>query len=113
MRENRAYDITVGMVHKNIIGKHFVDYQGPTIHGFYIWFILIIDNLKELLKSGKDVHLVYGHYTQEEWTDVLNCNKDNGGVNAIAEMKKLKEYIDAHSGIKGIILANFLSDVCI
>lgn len=56
--------------------------------------------------------LYYGHVNQE-WSQVLDGNIDDGGVKATEEMESLQVYLDQHEGIKGIILVNLIPGVSI
>ncbi|XP_060847780.1 uncharacterized protein LOC132927285 [Rhopalosiphum padi] len=68
------------------------------------------DKLDVILKSSKDVFVVYGHATQEEWTQVLACEACNNGTNSQNEMKGLKYFLDQRPGIKGLLITNLELD---
>lgn len=55
----------------------------------------------------------YGHPSFRDWTNALTCNVENGGVNAKAEMKNLKAYLDKYPNLSGIILEWLSLDVII
>jgi hypothetical protein len=64
-----------------------------------------------MLKSSKNVFVIYGHATQEEWSQVLACEACNNGTNSQDEMKGLKSFLDQHPGIKGLLIRNLELDV--
>ncbi|XP_060847773.1 uncharacterized protein LOC132927283 isoform X1 [Rhopalosiphum padi] len=66
--------------------------------------------LDEILKDSKDVFVLYGHATQQEWTQVLACEACNNGTNSQNEMKGLKSFLDQHPGIKGLLITNLELD---
>jgi hypothetical protein len=54
---------------------------------------------------------MYGHATQEEWTQVLACEACNNGTNSQLEMKGLKSFLEQHPGIKDLLITNLELDV--
>jgi hypothetical protein len=76
-----------------------------------IFFIICIAKLDVILNDAKNVFVVYGHSTQEEWSQVLACEACNNGSNSQLEMKGLKSFLDQHPGIKGLLISNLELDV--
>ncbi|XP_060847583.1 uncharacterized protein LOC132927138 [Rhopalosiphum padi] len=70
----------------------------------------LLAKLDMMLKSSKNVFVLYGHSTQEEWSQVLACEVCNNGTNSQDEMKGLKSFLDQHPGIKGLLITNLELD---
>ncbi|XP_060847778.1 uncharacterized protein LOC132927284 isoform X2 [Rhopalosiphum padi] len=70
----------------------------------------VLATLDVILKSSKNVFILYGHTTQERWTQVLACEACNNGTNSQNEMKGLKSFLDQHPGIKGLLITNLELD---
>uniref|UniRef100_A0A2S2P5V6 Uncharacterized protein n=1 Tax=Schizaphis graminum TaxID=13262 RepID=A0A2S2P5V6_SCHGA len=70
----------------------------------------MFDKLDTILQSSKNVFILYGHVTQEEWSQVLACESCNNGTNSQDEMKGLKAFLDQHPGIKGLLITNLELD---
>lgn len=64
-----------------------------------------------MLKSGKRMIVYYGRNNQAEWSSMLASESSNGGANSKDEMKGLKEFLDEHPKIAGIIIYGLHFDV--
>lgn len=76
-----------------------------------MFFLIFIEILDKLLKSGKRVIVYYGHISQAEWSTVLACESSNGGANSKNEMKGLQAFLNKHPKIAGVILYSLQFDV--
>ncbi|XP_026819649.1 uncharacterized protein LOC113558397 [Rhopalosiphum maidis] len=70
----------------------------------------LLDELDLLLKSSKNVFILYGHETEEDWAQVLATEISNNATNSTNEMKGLKPFLDKHPGIKGLLINNLELD---